>query len=90
MHDEYNGDGCAILTEMIQSDICVEGTTDKAGPQMDMDKSLLPDMPLDNMDYTRVGWYWTHGYKAIKSANIIIARIDEGKFANEEDKSRIL
>ena len=86
MHDEYNGDGCAILTEMIQSDICVEGTTDKAGPQMDMDKSLLPDMPLDNMDYTRVGWYWTHGYKAIKSANIIIARIDEGKFANEEDK----
>ena len=73
MHDEYNGDGCAILTEMIQSDICVEGTTDKAGPQMDMDKSLLPDMPLDNMDYTRVGWYWTHGYKAIKSANIIIA-----------------
>ena len=41
MHDEYNGDGCAILTEMIQSDICVEGTTDKAGPQMDMDKSLL-------------------------------------------------
>lgn len=29
MHDEYNGDGCAILTEMIQSDICVEGTTDK-------------------------------------------------------------
>ena len=87
--DTYNGDGCAILTEMIQSDICVEGTTDKAGPQMDMDKSLLPDMPLDNMDYTRVGWYWTHGYKAIKSANIIIARIDEGKFANEEDKSRI-
>ena len=75
MHDEYNGDGCAILTEMIQSDICVEGTTDKAGPQMDMDKSLLPDMPLDNMDYTRVGWYWTHGYKAIKSANIIIAGI---------------
>ena len=34
MHDEYNGDGCAILTEMIQSDICVEGTTDKENLQM--------------------------------------------------------
>ena len=44
-------------------------------------------MPLDNMDYTRVGWYWTHGYKAIKSANIIIARIDDGKFAMKRKRA---
>ncbi|WP_085535012.1 RagB/SusD family nutrient uptake outer membrane protein [Massilibacteroides vaginae] len=90
MHEEYNGDGCAILTEMIQSDICVEGTTDKAGPQMDMDKSLLPDANLNNMDYTRVGWYWINAYKAIKYANIIIARIDEVTFANETIRNSIL
>lgn len=90
MHEEYNGDGCPILTEMIQSDICVEGTTDKAGPQMDMDKSLLPDANLNNMDYTRVGWYWINAYKAIKYANIIIARIDDVAFANETIKNSIL
>lgn len=90
MHDEFNGDGCASLTEMIQSDICVEGTTDKAGPQMDMDKSLLPDANLNNMDYTRVGWYWTNAYKAIKYANIIIARIDKVDFTKEEIKSSLL
>lgn len=90
MHDEYNGDGCPILTEMIQSDLCVEGTTDKAGPQMDMDKALLPDAELNNVDYTKVGWYWSHAYEAIKSANIIIVRIDGGKFSSEKERNRIL
>lgn len=90
MHGEYNGDGCPILTEMIQSDLCVEGTTDKAGPQMDMDKALLPDAELNSVDYTKIGWYWSHGYIAIKSANIIISRIDEGQFSNEAEKNRIL
>lgn len=90
MFEEYNGDGCPILTEMIQSDICVEGTTDKAGPQMDMDKTLLPDAPLNNMDYTRLGWYWESGYKAIKYANIIIARIDDVEFSSEDVRKSIL
>jgi hypothetical protein len=38
MFNEYNGDGMPSLTEMVLSDIAVEGTTDKAGPQMDIDK----------------------------------------------------
>lgn len=90
MHEEYNGDGCPILTEMIQSDICVEGTTDKAGPQMDMDKTLLPDAQLNNMDYTRLGWYWLSGYKVIKYANVIISRIDDVTFTSDEERNSIL
>lgn len=90
MNEEYNGDGCAILTEMIQSDICVEGTTDKAGPQMDMDITLLPDANLNSVDFTRVGWYWENGYKAIKYANVIINRIDQATFNDEAQKNSIL
>lgn len=90
MFDEYNGDGCPILTEMIQSDVSVEGTTDKAGPQMDMDKTLLPDAQLNNMDYTRLGWYWENGYKAIQYANIIISRIEEVDITPEDVKNRIV
>ncbi len=90
MMQEYNGDGMPALTEMILSDIAVEGTTDKAGPQMDIDKSLLPDANLNSVDFTKVGWYWTNAYLAIQYANIVIGRIDKGTFKNEEEKNKIL
>ena len=80
MRHEFFGDGSPILTEMIQSDIAVEGITDKAGPQMDMDVSLLPDANLNSTDRTKVGWYWYEGYKGIKYANVVIARIDNATF----------
>lgn len=87
---EYNDDGMPALTEMILSDIAVEGTTDKAGPQMDLDIALLPDAKLDHVDYTRVGWYWTNGYKAIQYANIIISRIHNATYNSEAEKNKIL
>lgn len=90
MRAEYFGDGAPILTEMIQADLCVDGTTDKAGPQMDMDKVFLPDANLNSSERTRVGWYWEHAYTAIKSANTIITRIDKGMFVSEDEKNRIL
>ena len=90
MRHEYFGDGSPILTEIIQSDVAVEGTTDKAGPQMDMDKSLLPDATLNHCDYTRVGWYWTEGYKGIKYANVVISRIDNATFKDESERNAVL
>ena len=90
MRDEFNGDGKPSITEMILADISVEGTTDKAGPQMDIDISLLPDANLNSVDFTRVGWYWQYGYKAISIANVIISRIDDITFTNQADRDRIL
>lgn len=90
MRHEYFGDGPAILTEMIQSEIAIEGTTDKAGPQMDMDVALLPDAQLNHQDNTRVGWYWYEGYKGIKYANTVISRIDVTEFNSEEERNAVL
>jgi len=90
MRHEYFGDGAPILTEIIQSEVAVEGTTDKAGPQMDMDVSLLPDAELNNGDRTKVGWYWYEGYKGVKYANTIISRIDNAEFSSEEERNAIL
>lgn len=87
---EFFGNCSPITTEMIQSDLCVEGTTDKAGPQMDMDNTLLPDMPLDDANRTRTGWYWTEGYKAIKYANVVISRIDDATYKDEAERNAIL
>jgi len=90
MFNEYNGDGMPALTEMILSDIAVEGTTDKAGPQMDIDKSLLPDANLNSVDFTKVGWYWTNAYKAIQYANVIISRVDDAPQMSQAERDRIL
>ena len=90
MRSEFNGDGMPQLTEMILSDIAVEGTTDKAGPQMDIDITLLPDAQLNNMDFTRVGWYWENAYKAIQYANIIVSRSQDLEFGDPAEKDRIV
>lgn len=90
MRHEFFGDGAPLLTEMIQADICVEGTTDKAGPQMDMDSSILPDANLNSVDRTRIGWYWDEGFKGIKYANVVIARIDNATYKSEAERNAVL
>src|SRR5690606_22169158 len=90
MRHEYFGDGAPILTEIMQSEVAVEGTTDKAGPQMDMDAALLPDAQLNHENNTRVGWYWYEGYKGIKYANSVIARIDIPDFSSEAERNAVL
>ncbi|MCD2423489.1 RagB/SusD family nutrient uptake outer membrane protein [Niabella pedocola] len=90
MRHEYFGDAAPILTEIIQSEVAVEGTTDKAGPQMDMDISLLPDAQLNHNDYTKIGWYWYEGYKGIKYANTVITRIDNATYKDENERNAVL
>jgi len=90
MRHEFLGDAAPILTEMVQADICVDGTTDKAGPQMDMDNALLPDADLNNGDRTKVGWYWDEGFKGIKYANVVVARIDDATYKDEAERNAVL
>ncbi|WP_286732498.1 MULTISPECIES: RagB/SusD family nutrient uptake outer membrane protein [Sphingobacterium] len=90
MRHEFFDDAAPILTEIIQSEVAVEGTTDKAGPQMDMDIALLPDADLNHNDKTKVGWYWYEGFKGVKYANLIISRIDAGTFKDQNEKNAIL
>src|SRR5690625_3181354 len=74
MRHEFFGDGSPILTEFILSDMVVEGTTDKAGPQMDLDVALLPDAQLNHENNTRVGWYWYEGYKIGRATSELQSR----------------
>src|SRR5690606_18578106 len=87
MRHEFFGDNAPELTEIIHSEIAVEGTTDKAGPQMNMDISLMPDAQLNHTDYTKIGWYWYEGYKGIKYANTVISRIDNATYKDENEKN---
>ncbi|MDR1098256.1 MAG: RagB/SusD family nutrient uptake outer membrane protein [Tannerella sp.] len=87
---EFYGDAAPIVTEMIQSDLCVEGTTNKTGPQQDMDQAFLPSAQLDHVDYTRVGWFWTYTFNVVKYCNTIITRIDDIEWTNTDERNHIL
>ncbi len=88
---EYYGGNPPILTEMLFTEIAVEGTTDKAGPAQDLDLLITPDgVTFNNDDRNKIGVYWEEGYKGIKYANTVISRIDNVKYTGPKQRNYIL
>lgn len=87
---EFFGDGAPIISQLIFSEVAVEGTTDKSGPAQNMDLQITPTTQLNHVDFNRIGWYWTEGYKAIKNANTIITYIDQPTWNSDEQKNAML
>ncbi|WP_257666810.1 RagB/SusD family nutrient uptake outer membrane protein [Parapedobacter tibetensis] len=88
---EYVGDAAPLITELIFSEVAVEGTTDKPGPAQDLNLAITPDAQLNHTDYTKVGWYFREGYRAIRYANTAIKYIDVPEdYASEEERNHLL
>lgn len=88
---EYYGDNPPILTEMLFSEVSAEGTTDKSGPPQDLNLLITPDgANWNNADRARIYYYWSEGYKGIKYANTVIARIDNATYSSPEARNAIL
>ncbi len=87
---EWFGDGAPIITQLIFSEMAVEGTTDKSGPAQNMNLQITPTAQLNHVDYNRIGWYWYEGYKGIKYANTVIFYINQPKWSSEEEKNAVL
>ncbi|MBZ4188414.1 RagB/SusD family nutrient uptake outer membrane protein [Niabella beijingensis] len=89
---EYYGDNPPILTEMLFSEVTVEGITDKSGPAQDLNLVINPDFAAryDDADHARIQYYWREGYRAIKYANTVITRIDDATYESEEERNAIL
>ena len=75
VRQEWYEDGAPIITENIFSEVAVEGTTDKFGPAVNMNLLITPDAQLNNVDFNRIGWFWTQMYTGIRMANTIISRL---------------
>lgn len=87
----FYGDGAPIITELIFSDVAVEGTTDKSGPAQNMNIQIQPGANLNDVNTNRIGQFWYEGYKGIKYANTVISRIDlVTDFKDEAEKNAIL
>jgi len=90
MRYEWYGDTPPFVTELIFSEVSVEGTTDKPGPAMNMNIQITPSSQLNHSDYNKIGWFWLEQYSGIKYANVVISRIDDTKFANEAERNSVL
>ena len=88
---EYYGGNPAILTEMLFTEIAVEGITDKSGPAQDLNLQITPDLvTFDDDDHNKIYVYWREGYSGIKYANTIISRIDDATYSSPAERNAIL
>lgn len=90
MRYEWYGDGAPIITQMLFSEVAVDGTTDKSGPAQDLNLQITPDANLNSVDANKIGWYWLEGYKGIKYANTVVTFIDLPEYKSEDERNAIL
>lgn len=90
MRYEWYGDTPPFLTELLFSEVAVEGTTDKPGPAQNMNIQITPSSQLNHADFNKIGWFWLEQYSGIKYANVVISRIDQTKFATEAERNSVL
>ena len=90
MRYEWFGDGAPIISQMIFSEVAVDGVTDKSGPAQDLNLLITPDAPMNDADHNRIGWYWSEGYKGIKYANTVISYIDIPTYKDSSVRNDIL
>ncbi len=90
LRDEWYGDGAPIISELIFSEVSVEGTDDKTGPAQNMDLQIKPDAQLNNVDFNKIGWYWNQEWVGVRLANTIVSRLPLATAIPEATKNIIL
>ena len=81
----------AILTELVFSDVAVNGMTDTNNPPQDLNNQITPSANMNTGANTaRCQFYWKSLFKGIKDANTILTRSETATFDNEDQKKEIL
>ncbi|MCF6403092.1 RagB/SusD family nutrient uptake outer membrane protein [Chitinophaga filiformis] len=71
----WTGEGAPLLTDLLFSDVAVDGTTDKSGPAQDLNAMITPTSNNNDVNTNKINWFWFEGYKGIKYANTIISNL---------------
>ncbi|BEG99953.1 RagB/SusD family nutrient uptake outer membrane protein [Bacteroides sedimenti] len=80
----------AFLTELVFSDVAVNGMTDTNNPPQDLNRQITPSANLSTAaNAGRSGFYWDSMYKGIKDANTIISRSKTATFDSEEQRKEV-
>ena len=80
----------ALLTELVFSDVAVNGMTDTNNPPQDLIRQIIPSANMnDRANAARCQFYWKALFKGIKDANTIINRAGAAKYDSELQKNEI-
>lgn len=72
----WTGEGAPLLTDLLFSDVAVDGTTDKSGPAQDLNAMITPTSNNSDINTNKINFFWFEGYKGIKYANTIVSNLD--------------
>lgn len=80
----------ALLTELVFSDVAVNGMTDSNNPPQDLIRQIIPSADLNSAaNAARCQFYWKSLYKGIKDANTIISRAGAASYESDAQKNEI-
>ena len=86
LRPDFYGEGGGLASELIASDIAISANK-AANAIHNFDTQVLPTGTGTTYDFHEI---WTRGYNQIRNANVILSRIDNGKFDTEEIKNAII
>lgn len=86
LRPDFYGEGGGLASELIASDIAISANK-AANAIHNFDTQVLPTGTGTTYDFHEI---WTRGYNQIRNANVILSRIDNGKFDTEEIKKQLL
>lgn len=82
---EFYGNTGGIGCEMIASDVAITANKE-ASAVHNFNTQLLPTMPSGNFPFLEI---WENGYNQIRNTNVILSRLEGGKFSSEASKNAI-
>ncbi|HYH56112.1 MAG TPA: RagB/SusD family nutrient uptake outer membrane protein, partial [Anseongella sp.] len=89
IREEIYGDAPPYLTELMFSDLTVEGMNDNPGTNQNLTLMVTPTSNLDNGNGNRIQWHIENAYRGLRNAHVVINNIDNFEM-EETERNAIL
>ena len=86
----FYADAAPFYTDILFSDVAVEGTTDKSGPAQDINALVTPSSDNNSENTNKINFFWIEGYYGIKYANSVISNIDNVEGLDTDVRNEML
>jgi starch-binding outer membrane protein, SusD/RagB family len=89
IREETHGDANPYLTELMFSDLTVEGMNDNPGTNQNATLMVTPTANLDNGNGNRILWHIENAYRGLRNAHVVINAVNSIEM-EEAEKNAIL